>query len=238
MNPCLMLVHNNLDSTKRAIESVLNQDIGDLRLIVIDNDAPPEIRAWLMANDIACPRYSPQLGVTKAWNIGMEACFDFFNCEHCLVVNNDVVLPFWFYSALAAVRDSIHIPGLVSGVAVNKPVLLPQPPTINALSPNPDFSAFLIRRFLWRELEGFDERMVLYASDCDMHVRAHQAGHRLVNSGYPYYHERSSTLRTVSTEERAELERRADADREMFRQKWNCIPGEPEYNALFEGVIK
>src|SRR5271166_935549 len=239
MNPVLMLVHNNLEGTKRAVESVLSQDIDNIRLIVMDNDSPQEIRSWLLANDIACPHYTPQLGVTRAWNIGLEACFDFFNCEHCLVVNNDVELPIWFYSALLTVRDDIFIPGLVSGVSVNTPVTLSKAPKLSPLSSHPDFSAFLIRRFLWHHLNGFDERMIYYASDCAFHVEAHRKGYNLVNSGYPFYHERSSTMKTASDEERQAIETQAESDRATFRTLYGCIPGEPEkYDSLFAPVIK
>lgn len=233
MNPVLMLVHNNLEGTKRAVESVLRQDIGDLHLIVMDNDSTPDIRSWLDSREISSPRYSPQIGVTRAWNIGLEACFDFIGSNHCLLVNNDVELHRSFYRRLLEFRDESSAPGLVSGISTSDIADikgLPAQP-----SPHPDFSAFLIRRYLWRELGGFDDRMMMYASDNDFHVRAHRAGHRLVNSGIHFYHERSSTMRTAPTDERQALENQAECDRQVFREKWNCAPWETEkYDELFK----
>jgi GT2 family glycosyltransferase len=199
-------------------------------LVVIDNDAPKELSNWLDAEFIAHPRYSPQIGVTRAWNIGLEAMFDFMGADHCLVVNNDVELPTWFYRGLLQFPQ----PGLVSGISTNTHGWADFGPPINSPSVHPDFSAFLIRRWLWRELDGFDERMVNYASDNDLHVRAQQAGHTLINSGLPFYHERSSTMRAAGEEERAALEKQADADRRVFQAKWGCLPWEPAYAELFK----
>jgi GT2 family glycosyltransferase len=228
-----MLVHNNLEGTQRAVESVLRQDIGDLHLIVMDNDAPVPIREWIMSRYLNCPRYSPQIGVTKAWNIGLEAVFEFMGCEHCLVLNNDVELAPDFYRRLLEFRDEGVPPGLVSGISTSCREDIHHEAAQPSLSP--DFSAFLIRRQLWTALGGFDDSMVHYASDNDFHVRAYKSGWRLVNSGIPFYHERSSTMRLAESDEQYALSNQADKDREVFKKKWNCYPWEVKaYDALFK----
>jgi GT2 family glycosyltransferase len=100
------------------------------------------------------------------------------------------------------------------------------------LSPCPDFSAFLITREMWQVVGPFDERMVHYASDNDYHVRACRAGRQLWNAGLHFYHERSSTLRQASAEERAQIEAQANADRAVFKGLYGCNPWDPEYSAL------
>jgi GT2 family glycosyltransferase len=232
VNAVLMLVHNGLEITQRAVESVLRQDVGDLHLIVMDNDAPLPIREWIMQKYLNCPRYSPQIGVTKAWNIGLEAVFEFMGCNHCLVVNNDVELSPDFYRRLLEFRDEGVAPGLVSGISTNDRDAIGSQA---APSNHPDFSAFLIRHRLWTELGGFDDSMVHYSSDCDLHVRAHKSGWRLMNSGIAFYHERSSTMRLAEHDDQTAISKQADKDREVFKKKWNCYPWEVKaYDALFK----
>jgi GT2 family glycosyltransferase len=204
-----------------------------LHLIVMDNDAPLPIREWILQKYLSSPRYSPQIGVTKAWNIGLEAVFEFMGCEHCLVLNNDVELAPDFYRRLLEFRDEGVPPGLVSGISTSCREDIHHEAAQPSLSP--DFSAFLIRRQLWTALGGFDDSMVHYASDNDFHVRAYKSGWRLVNSGIPFYHERSSTMRLAESDEQYALSNQADKDREVFKKKWNCYPWEVKaYDALFK----
>jgi GT2 family glycosyltransferase len=233
MNPVLMLVHNNLEATKRAIESVWHQDIDNRHLVVIDNDSNHDIRQWLVDCKVCCPRYSPQIGVTKGWNIGLEAIFEFIGCEHCLVLNNDIELGSDFYQRLLDFRDEGVAPSLVSGNSTpDRSAIGTQ---ASQPSFNPDFSAFLLRRNIWTALGGFDDSMIHYASDNDFHVRAHRSGWRLVNSGIAFYHERSSTMRVAESDEQYALSWQADKDRQVFKAKWGCEPWEAEkYDALFK----
>ena len=76
--------------------------------------------------------------------------------------------------------------------------------------------------------------MKFYAQDNDYHVRAHRAGVELLRADVPFYHERSSTINNATPEERAEIQRQANADREVFKSLYGCMPWEPAYAALFE----
>ena len=76
--------------------------------------------------------------------------------------------------------------------------------------------------------------MKLYASDCDYHVRAQRLYIPLFKVNVPFGHDRSATSEERSTEERKALEQQAHADRERFKEKWGCLPGTPEYAALFQ----
>jgi GT2 family glycosyltransferase len=140
-----------------------------------------------------------------------------------LVVGNDTVLPPWFYRELL----SYDVP-FVTGVAVDDMRMIETPPTQRMpLTENPDFSAFLIRKECWKQVGPFDERMKLYASDCDFHVRAHRLGVPLYKACVPYYHERSSTLKNAPAGEQQEIHIQANMDRQVFRQIYGCIPGQP-----------
>jgi GT2 family glycosyltransferase len=147
--------------------------------------------------------------------------------SHALVLNNDSILPPWFYSELL----SYDAP-FVTGVAIDKqPVAKPERMPLN---PHPDFSAFLIRRDCWLTVGPFDERMKLYASDCDFHLRAHRLGIPLWKANVPYYHVNSQTLKRATPEDRAIIEAQANADRAVFKSIYGCLPGTAEYEALFK----
>jgi GT2 family glycosyltransferase len=237
-----MLCRNNLELTKRAVSSVLSQDV-PVFLQVVDNDSGFETASWLASMRypttewLSLRRFSPQLGVSAGWNWGLRKFFDpvkpgskWHLSDHCLVVNNDVVLPSWFYRSLLA----FDLP-FVTGVSVDSMDGM-QAPKSDFAPPReaPDFSAFLIRRDCWQHLGPFDERMVHYASDNAYHVEAHRRGLALMNGAVPFYHERSSTIRGATPEERDRIQAQANADREVFRSLYGCVPWESAYQELFK----
>ena len=101
------------------------------------------------------------------------------------------------------------------------------------LAKGPDMSAFLIRRDAWETIGPFDESLVHYCSDLDYDIRAHRKGINLMRSNFPFYHERSSTLKQASPEDRRAIQLRADEDRKAFKAKWGCEAGGPTYAAMF-----
>jgi GT2 family glycosyltransferase len=221
----LTLTHNNLALTKRCLASVRHQDI-PTRILVLDNGSTDGTREWgreEMPEDFIS--FDSNRGVSVGWNAGLSILFALH--DEVLVIGNDTVLPDGFYTTLL----SYHVP-FVTGIAVDNMQQAAQPP-VRVLTPNPDFSAFLIRRYCWTAIGPFDESMKHYCSDCDMHVRAHRMGVPLMKSSTPFYHERSSTLRLAPPEERAEIEAQANMDRAVFYQKYGCLPGSERYKTLF-----
>jgi GT2 family glycosyltransferase len=231
MNPVLILTHNNLSLTKRCVASVRNQDI-PTQIMIVDNgstdgtlewlDEPAQLEIWAISN-------GNNDGVSKGWNQGMKTLFSTPDVDHVLIIGNDTVLPSWFYSQLLSYQYPF-----VTGISVERMEQIAKPPQQKSADVHPDFSAFLIRRQAWEEIGPFDERMILYASDCDYHVRGHRAGIKLMKSCVPFYHERSSTLRLAHPEERDRIQAQANADREVFRSIYGVLPGQPGYDALFE----
>ncbi len=229
-HPVLILTRNNLELTKRAIDSVIAQDI-PTEIHVIDNDSIDGTLNWLREarefEILSFDHFRPQMGVSAAWNLGISMFLDDQDQDHVLVINNDVILPPHFYRMLLECNKDF-----VTGIAIDDLERSREIPMWCPLAPNPDFSAFLIRKGAFDIIGHFNERMVLYASDTDYHVRGHRLGVGMWKANVPYYHERSSTIRTAS--DRAALEERANADRAVFRELYGCVPGTPEYSRLFE----
>ena len=225
-NPVLILTHNCLALTKKCVESVRAQDISTV-IHIIDNDSTDGTWEWVENENFAAHcLYRPQIGVSAGWNHGLTDAFLYF--EHVLVLNNDTILPPWFYRSLLAYNEPF-----VTGASVREMDSISEPQPRKELAPCPDFSAFLIRREAWEKIGPFDENFVHYCGDMDYHIRAHRVGIRLWNSGVHFYHERSSTLKNAMPEERRAIQIQADSDRAIFKQKWRVGANDPAYANLF-----
>lgn len=232
-NPVLILTRNCLELTKRCLVSVIHQDVG-VDVMFIDNGSTDGTVEWIKEREIAKPGgnvtvaiQSENLGVSRGWNLGLYYYFSSpWMCDHILVINNDVVLPPWFYSTLIA-GDA----DFVSGISVNE--IQEVKPCGGTMSPHPDFSAFLITKKCWETVGQFDEGMKFYASDLDYHIRAHRKGIHLYGAAVPFYHERSSTLKLATPEERAEIEAQANRDRAYLKKKWGVDAWSDGYDAMF-----
>lgn len=238
MNPVLILSYNNVELTRRCVESVRAQDIAT-HILIIDNGSTDGTCEWLgTQSDIISHLKKNNEGVSKGWNEGLELLFTgsirrlHLNAssavyDHCLVLNNDVVLPKWFYRKILSCEGPF-----ITGVAIDTMPL--SEPDECPLTPHPDFSAFLIRKGCWNKVGAFDETMVMYAQDTDYHVRAHRLGVPLMKAGIEYFHVNSQTLRRATPEVRQHITGRANADREIFKQRYGCLPGTPAYEGLFK----
>ena len=231
MNPVLILTHNCLELTKRCVESVWKQDV-PVRAYVYDNGSTDGTRDWLSEqcdHDLLGFNASKNNdGVSAGWNVGLSFLFGHLNYDSVLCVNNDTIIPSWFFSSLSA----YDVP-FVTGVSAGSMEAIEEPQPKKELAPCPDFSAFLIRRNAWEKIGPFDEKLVHYCGDMDYHIRAHRAGIHLWNAGVNFYHERSSTLRLASDEDRRKIQIQADADRAVFKAKWGVGANDPEYANLF-----
>lgn len=229
MNPVLILARNNLDLTKRCVESIRAQDI-PTQILVWDNGSTDGTVEWgnqeHSAMRLAFVTANENKGVSYGWNASLELLFR--DQPHVLVLNNDTVLPPWFYRRLLSYEAPF-----VTGIAVDKHVTEEPLFDKDDLDPHPDFSAFLVTKTAWDIVGPFDERMKIYCSDCDWHIRAHRKGLRLWKSNSPYFHINSQTLKRADPAERQAIETRASLDREVFKSLYGCLPGTPAYYDLF-----
>lgn len=228
MNPVLILTRNNLELTKKCVESVRGQDI-ETHIYIWDNGSLDGTQKWIEKEITPQMRWTNyrNYGVSDPWNVGLTNLFGYANFDHVLVLNNDTILPTWFYSELL----SYDFP-FVTGVGIGE--LIESKPQICEPQPNPDFSAFLIRREAWEKIGKFDERMKIYCSDCDYHIRGYRLGVPMMKVNAPYYHVNSQTLKRADPADRELIQSQANKDREVFQSIYGCLPGTEEYNQLFK----
>jgi GT2 family glycosyltransferase len=231
MNLIILPVVVGLRMTKNCITSLLAQDIGNVRLLIIDNGSTDGVGSYLRTlprDQVTLISYAHRRPLNKVWNECLRLAFDSLKLEYVLVVNNDVEL---MPEAYRLLRDDGG--DFVTGVGTAPD----QPLSIGDLSqkrPHPDFSCFLIRGKVWEKVGGFDETIHAYTGDSDYHLRMEAAGIRAESIQVPFTHIASGTIKYASNTLRDEIQREADEDRARFFKKYGFMPGSPEYCARFK----
>jgi GT2 family glycosyltransferase len=237
MNAVLTLTRNCLDLTRKCVASIFAQDI-PVELFVFDNGSTDGTREWLLQQHgnsekrcLHTIQANTNFGVSRGWNIGLQYFFglkrDHAPHNQVLVVNNDVVLPPWFYRELLSYEQPF-----ITGMGVDSMEAIAAPAERMPLVPAPDFSAFLVSRPVWDTVGPFNEDMKLYAQDCDYHIRAHRLGIGMGKANLPYFHQNSSTMRMATITDRADILEQANKDRNVFLGIYGCLPGTPAYGEL------
>ncbi len=227
MNIAIVPVRVSVPMTRACVQSLVDQDI-PTTLYLIDNGSEDGCGAFLRTQTGIVQSYVKAKGLSLVWNRALSYCFDQLHLPYALVVNNDTVLRPDTFRWLIADGGPF-----VTAVGVDT---MEQTRSIDpgARRPHPDFSCFLMRREVWETVGPFDESMAIYVSDCDYHIRMHQAGIEAVSISLPFFHEASGTLKHLGNEARDAVCAQADRDREAFQNKWGCLPGTPECTEIFK----
>lgn len=237
MNWILTLTRNNLHLTKKAIDTFRKQDIGDVKILVIDNGSKDNTPQWLASqHDLNVIQHTSNIGVAAAWNEGLDWLFrkgwsDGSTpkkpmAEYCLVVNNDVELRPDTYKHLL-----LDGGGFVTAVGTQDPdkIMTCDPPN-GSTRPHPDFSCFLIRSWVFNKVGPFDEEFHgAYAEDGDMDLRMWMAGIRGYCIDLPYLHLGAQTIKAAPPQEARRISEQAGRNREYFKRKWGFEMGSEEY---------
>jgi len=241
-----MLCCNNRVLTEEAIESVLRQTI-PVHLMVVNNgstDGAAEMLSTLDDERVSVVHFYPPRSVAASWNWGLRRIFE--TSEHALVVNNDILLhPRTYEWLLADGGDFVTCVG-VQGRHFNEykdglkmfrdetgRVVFPCD-IGEGRRPHPDFSCYLIRKWVWERVGPFDEAFKgAYAEDWDYHVRLHKAGVEAYCLEFSYLHYGAATTSTATLGEQRAIQERAESNREYFKSKWGVAGGSAEYYALF-----
>jgi GT2 family glycosyltransferase len=227
-NAAVMLTYNNLELTKEAVASVYRQDI-PVTLLVIDDVSSDGTREWLQSSEFPgiAKLHTTNRGATAGYNEGLRFWFENTSVNHVLTMNNDIILPSWYFRTLLSCgRD------LISGYTTDDMNEIVSPKPHGDAVQGGNYGAWLQSRHAWDVVGPFDESMIFYASDCDYGVRAHRKGIVQSEIFLPYYHFGSATLRKADPESCRRMEIQADADRAVFQSKWGCIPGDEGWPKL------
>ena len=224
---------NNLHLLKRAVVTFRAQDIGDIRIMIINNGSTDGTGPWLHSqHDIFAVHYPGRgLSVAASWNRGLEKLFQ--KNDHVFVVNNDTELHPSTYRYLLADGGEF-----VTAVGTREPKKIE---SVEAPDPakkrrHPDFSAYLIRRSVWEKVGPFDEKyLVAFCEDADMHLRMHRAGVDAYALELPFLHHGSATVKNADPEEQQLIEQAAAHNRKHFLTTYGCEVGSEQYYREFNG---
>jgi GT2 family glycosyltransferase len=249
VNWVVTVVHNNLDLTMDAVKSFLAQDIGDVKVLVVNNESTDNTASWLQfANSqwgVESLHLYPQTGVAHAWNRALEYLFGDGSSnfeDRVLVCNNDVVLRPDTYSLLDGERAAfVTAVGEHTADCLDAPVktFIDEYSTLKLdceHRPHPDFSCFMISVDCWFEVGPFDENFKLaFCEDWDYHCRMHRAGIGAYCIQLPFLHvgAGSQTVKRATDEERGRIYMQARLNRDYFAKKYGFEGGTPEYYKFF-----
>jgi len=246
MNPILCLAHNNLALTRKAIASFLVQDV-PVEVLLINNASTDGTASWMATLDkrVTQVHLREQQSVAAAWNYGLRWCFK-AGADKVLVCNNDVEIGPETYGYLSAVCDLetqqriadgyVNSFQFVTCVSVNKKEqnIHPALGWSYHVRPHPDFSCFMIHRYVTETIGWFDEEYkIAYGEDCDYHVRMHRGGINAMCFDIPFLHHGASTVKLADPEEVERICEQAERNRERFYAKYGVRIGTPEYDTLF-----
>ena len=226
----ICIARNNLHLTKRALETFLAQDIGDVRVLLIDNASTDGTRAWMstLHDRVYSVHFSRQRSVAACWNWAFAWVFT-NQPDYALVANNDVELRPETYRLL---RDDGG--PFVTAVGVGSSEQMAEDLEPQNKRPRPDFSCFLIRQDTYLRTGGFDEGYeIAMAEDCDLHVRMHRKGIRAYCIGVPFYHVASATIKNADPEEQKRIAEQAEKNRNRFFKTYGQRIGTEGYDLLF-----
>lgn len=231
MNWIICPVRNGIAYTQKAMPTFLNQDIGDVRVLLIDNSSTDGTFQWAEPlKYVSVWHQNPPCSVARSWNKAIGLILR--NNPYVLVVNNDVLLRLDTYRQL--VEDGgqfVTATGSDDPKCVDWPYSDPDPAKKR---PHPDFSCYLIRRECWETVGPFDEQFEgAYAEDSQYHVRMHRAGIRGESLEMAFYHAASGTIKAANAEDAQRISKCADANRRLFKEQFGCFPGTKEYEDLF-----
>lgn len=226
----VMPIYNQLALTRDAIASCLAQDIaGGVRILCVIDRGDDGVTQWLRTQGKSVQVVeAPGCGVSKAWNLALDHIFNTLGGEHALVVNSDVRLRPDTYRLLVGDGG-----GFVTCVGTSSGAKFPGGIPSGRTRPHPDFSCFLLRTETWRLVGRFDDKMRIYTSDGDYHLRMHHAGITAYCIDLPFYHFASGSLKQTDPDDRERILKIAQRDREVFRDKWGFEMGGTEYYAAF-----
>lgn len=96
-------------------------------------------------------------------------------------------------------------------------------------------SVMMVKRSVFNEVDGFDERFKVSCHDVDFCLKVNKAGYRVVYNGdIEFYHQENATSGHTLTDEQL---LRAERERAFLHYRWPhyFIEGDPYFSACFDG---
>lgn len=234
MNSLVIVVcRNSLQLTRECLKTLLALD-GEPDILAVDNASSDGTAAWLRGQQPRCDRlwirsHGTVESLSTVWNDALRWAWD-RGCNEALVVNNDTeFLPCTYERLLSGLKDRVGMCTAV-GVSTREQFVDGEWSVRN----HPDFSCFMIAKWAWLEVGGFDEGYVGgYFEDANFHVRMHRLGIGAISCGLPFLHHSSGTIKNGDFVEKRRISENYANNKQRFIEQFGCVPGSKAYERLF-----
>ena len=219
----VMAVRDNLEWTRKGIESIRANTTHPYELILVDNASQADTAEYLRDAADILVRNEENLGCAAAWNQGIKAA----TRTHICVVNNDIeVTPRWLERLVELLDRTKYV--MVCPVIREGPLdydLQDFEREICERLGGRDFPseyrsiAMLTHRDLYEQIGGYDEAYKIGKyEDEDMFMRIRQAGWNVTTTSTVLIHHYGS--KTINAEKSAATFDFEGANRKTFLRKW------------------
>ena len=232
----IMPIYHNVDVTINAIESLLNYTNGQINLILINDGADKDVRAYIRRimkvwTNITYIENKKPLGWTKSVNMGMAKS----TMPVMVVMNNDIEIPvnmsFWLDRICSMFKLDPHLGGVctlsdyvmgLQNMSYNKSILMREHYTKLMIG-----FFFAIKREVYEKIGGLDELFGTSGNDdLDYSIRISEAGYKMkVARDIFIHHVGSCSLKMVNDN----LEEMDKESRKVLVAKW----GQEKVDNLF-----
>lgn len=212
-------------------------------IIMIDNGSTDQTRSKLLKREekkeLIYINNTRNEGVAKSWNQGIEKAKNTYECNHFIVVNNDIVLKKCTIDRMIEDLEREDL-GMVTAWNVNGEIDTPDKlvkyeiPILQKFTEAPDFSCFMIKESTINKVGYFDENFwPAYFEDNDYHYRMKLKGIRAVKDNQAlYYHYGSCTVKENEGIGKVNNENYL-INKEYYIKKWGGEPGNETFETPF-----
>lgn len=237
MGIIILTMRNGLAYTKTCLKSLQSQTNQPLLILAVDNASSDGTAAYLRSeaikdSNLRVMTFGSVVSVAYMWNQALKEAWG-WGFSHALVVNNDTELLPDTHLRLDAFEQDDRL-GMVTCVSrrTREELVFELPFTTRD---NPDFSCYLLAKWAWERIGGFDENCIGgYYEDNVAHVEMHRAGIQAICISLPFLHYGGTTIGQAGYQERRRIEANVAHNREYFRSKYGCVPGTKGYESLFQ----
>ncbi len=233
----ILVCRNGLAYSRACLRTLLAQSV-PVRVLLVDNASADGTAGWARSEQARDPRigissYREVASVARAWNDALRWAWEAGRTE-ALVVNNDVEIQ---PDTLRLLTEYETDAGMVTCVSRRPGESLEYTEGDWAEREHPDFSCYLMKRWAWEQVGGFDERCGGgFIEDNIFHVEAHRRGIRCVCIDLPFLHHASMTIKNADAAERRRIQKHAAENRDYFWRTYGCLPGTKGYERLFSAA--
>lgn len=222
----LILSYNGKHLLKDCINSYLNNDYSNFRVVVIDNGSNDGTCDYVRSNfpNVTLIRADINLKYSGGFNLGLKYSFEEQGVKYVVITNNDVIADKNLISSLVETAENKKDAGFVVGkVYYNE-----KPDTFQTVGKNYDEVLWngghigkgekdtgqydqiaerawcddiywLVKRELYEKSGGYDTEFAFQGEDFDWQVRAKQLGYKIIYTPYAkLWHKESMTIGKTS----------------------------------------